>query len=277
MGSGNVRSRLIVNADDFGRSHAIDQAVIYAHREGILTSASLMVSGDAFDEAVALARLHPRLGVGLHLTLVCGRPALNPGEIAGLTSGSDAFSSAPVSAGLRFFFQRRLLPELEREIAAQFARFKGTGLALDHVNGHLNMHLHPVVLRILVRHAGEWGIKALRLTHDPLGPNLQIASGRWGYRLSHALVFHALSRWARPALERQRIQFTPAVFGLLQNGRVTEEYLEKLLPRLPAGNSELYAHPCVESSKEELAALISPRVRTLLVQHQIQLIRYQDL
>lgn len=277
MGSGNTRSRLIVNADDFGRSHAINQAVFYAHREGILTTASLMVNGDAFDEAVALARMHPHLGVGLHLTLVCGRPALPPEEIPGLVQNQGAFSEQAVSAGFRYFFQRRLAAELEREIAAQFAKFHRTGLALDHVNGHLNMHLHPAVFGILMRHASEWGIKAVRLTADPLGPNLRIARGRWVYRLSHAAVFGALSRWARRTLERQHIRFAPAVFGLLQTGCVTEEYLVQLLPRLPAGDSEIYAHPCVETSKEELAALISPKMRDLLAQRQIQLIRYQDL
>jgi len=64
--------RLIVNADDFGRSHSINEAVVRAHREGILTTASLMVNEPGFDEAVAQAREHPQLGVGLHLTLVCG-------------------------------------------------------------------------------------------------------------------------------------------------------------------------------------------------------------
>lgn len=277
MGAGDIRRRLIVNADDFGRSHAINQAVFYAHREGILTTASLMVNGDAFEEAVALAQMHPRLGVGLHLTLVCGRPALPSDAIPGLVRSQGAFSEKAVSAGFRYFFQRRLAAQLEREIAAQFARFHRTGLALDHVNGHLNMHLHPAVFGILMRHASEWGVKAIRLTADPLAPNLRIARGRWVYRLSHAAVFGALSRWARPALERQRIRFTPAVFGLLQNGCVTEEYLARLLPGLPAGDSEIYAHPCVETCKKELAALISPKIRALLAQRQIQLIRYQDL
>ena len=75
--------RLIVNADDFGRSASINQAVIRAHREGILTTTSLMVNEPAFEEAVALARENPTLGVGLHLTLLCGHSALPPEEIPG--------------------------------------------------------------------------------------------------------------------------------------------------------------------------------------------------
>ena len=87
--------RLIVNADDFGRSRGINAAVIRAHREGVLTTASLMVNEAACDEAVALARENPRLGVGLHLTLVCGRSALPAEKIPGLVNGEGKFGDCP--------------------------------------------------------------------------------------------------------------------------------------------------------------------------------------
>src|SRR5512146_2453166 len=96
--------RLIVNADDFGGSADINQAIIRAHREGILTSASLMVNEPAVDEAVALARENPRLGVGLHLTFLFGRSALPPKEIPGLVNARGEFGRNPPSAGFRFFF-----------------------------------------------------------------------------------------------------------------------------------------------------------------------------
>lgn len=277
MASGNFRSRLIVNADDFGRSHSINQAVIYAHRQGILTTASLMVNGEASDEAAALARMNPKLGVGLHLTLICGHSALSRNEIPGLVTGHNAFSESPVKTGLKYFFRTSLAAELECEIAAQVAKFRKTGLVMDHLNGHLNLHLHPSVFRILMRRAKEWGITAIRVTHDPVMPNLKIARGRWTYRLSHAFVFSLLSRRARIALEQSRIRHTKTVFGLLQSGSVTEDYLMKLLSRLPDGDSELYSHPCLEKFQQELAALISPKVRRILDHNRIELIRYQDL
>src|ERR1043165_4561730 len=116
--------RLIVNADDFGRSHSINQAVVRAHREGILTTASLMVNGDAAAEAVELARQNPRLGLGLHVSLVCGTSALPPGAIPGLVDAGGHFSNHPVASGIRYFFRRELGPQLEREIHAQFERFR---------------------------------------------------------------------------------------------------------------------------------------------------------
>src|SRR6187549_3013840 len=101
----DARRRLIVNADDFGRSRSINEAVVRAHREGILTTASLMVNEPACADAVALARQNPRLGVGLHLTLLCGHSALPPERIPGLVDEAGRFSDHPAAVGFRYFFQ----------------------------------------------------------------------------------------------------------------------------------------------------------------------------
>ena len=155
MASPKAARRLIVNADDFGRSHSINQAVVRAHREGILTSASLMVNETASEEAAALARENPQLGVGLHLTLVCGSSASLPAEIPGLADPQGRFSDNPFSAGLRYFLRPSLRSQLAAEIAAQFAKFAALGLPLDHVNGHLHLHMHPAVLGILTHPAAS--------------------------------------------------------------------------------------------------------------------------
>jgi hopanoid biosynthesis associated protein HpnK len=269
--------RLIVNADDFGRSASINQAVIRAHQEGILTTASLMVNEPAFEQAVALAHEHPTLGVGLHLTLLCGHSALPPGEIPGLVNGNGEFSHNPAGAGFRYFFQPGLREQLRREIHAQFQKFRAARLPLDHVNGHLHLHLHPTVFGILMTDAAQLGLKHLRLTRDPFRLNLRVASGHFAYRALHVAIFHPLSARARPALARVNIRHTDAVFGLLQNARVDETYVTRLLPQLPAGDSELYSHPSLDESKNEFDALISPRVQEQVKQLGIKLIRYQDL
>jgi len=269
--------RLIVNADDFGRSHSINQAVIRAHREGILTTASVMVNEPAFEEAVTLGRENSKLGVGLHLTLLCGHSALPHEKIPGLVDSERRFGDNPVRVGFRYFASRKLRAQLEAEIGAQFEKFHATGLPLDHVNGHLHLHLHPVVFQILMEHAAEWNIRHLRLTWDPFWLNTKLASGHWAYRALHAIIHTLLSRRARPALQSRAIKHTGAVFGLLQNGRVDEQYITRLLPRLPPGDSELYSHPSLDHFKHEFDALISPRVKTLMRDLGINLIRYQDL
>ena len=269
--------RLIVNADDFGRSPGINEAVIRAHREGILTTTSLMVNEPACEEAVRLARENPNLGVGLHLTLLCGHSALAPEQIPGLVTTQREFTNNPAAAGFRYFFQGKLREQLRQEIRAQFERFRATGLRLDHVNGHLHLHLHPTIFRMLMEDAVQLGIERVRLTFDPFRLNLRLASGHLAYRALHVGIFHCLSARARPVLRARGMRHTDAVFGLLQNARVDEAYVGRLLVNLPAGDSELYSHPSLDEFRSEFDALISPRVREQVKALDIRLIRYQDL
>lgn len=269
--------RLIVNADDFGRSSSINQAVVRAHCDGILTTASLMVNEPTCAEAVELARQHPGLGVGLHLTFLCGRSALPHEQIPGLVNRAGEFTNNPAGAGFRYFFQRNLREQLRAELHAQFQRFRATGLRLDHVNGHLHLHLHPTIFSLLIEDAAALGLDRIRLTFDPFRLNLRLASGHLGYRASHALIFHTLAGRARPALRRHGLRHTDAVFGLLQNARVDEAYVRALLPCLPNGDSELYSHPSLDEFKNEFDALVSPRVREQVKTLGIELIRYCDL
>jgi hopanoid biosynthesis associated protein HpnK len=269
--------RLIVNADDFGLSHSVNEAVIRAHREGILTTASLMVNEPGFDEAVKLAKENPRLGVGLHLTLLMGHSALPPEKIPGLVNSRGEFSNSPVGVGMSYFFNRSLREQLRAEIHAQFEKFHATGLTLDHVNGHLHLHLHPVVFKILMEDADKLRIRHLRLTRDCLARSRRMAGGRWFYRTSHAAIYDWLSSRAREPLRQRGIKHAQITFGLLQDSRVDEEYILKLLPELPPGDSELYSHPSLDKFKHEFDALVSPRVRELVNKLGIELIRYQDL
>ncbi|HYG24838.1 MAG TPA: hopanoid biosynthesis-associated protein HpnK [Verrucomicrobiae bacterium] len=269
--------RLIVNADDFGRSRSINEAVIRAHREGILTSASLMMNEEACEEAVELARQNPRLGVGLHLTLLCGHSAISPARISGLVNARGEFSEKPATSGMRYYLNRGLRSQLRDEVHEQFERFRRTGLELDHVNGHLHMHMHPVVFRILMDDWETLGFKRARLTRDRFWLNCRLDGGRWFYRTSHAFIYQMLSYGCGAAYRRRGVRHTQHVFGLMQDSHVDEAYVSKLLPRLPGGDSELYSHPSLDKFKHEFDALVSPRVIDLVKRLGIRLIRYQDL
>jgi hopanoid biosynthesis associated protein HpnK len=275
--AGLEKRRLIVNADDFGLSTSVNSAVIRAHREGILTSASLMMNEPGCAEAVQLAKDNPALGVGLHLTLLLGHSALSPEKIPGLVNSRREFSNSPVGVGMNYYFKSQLREQLRAEIHAQFEKFHATGLRLDHVNGHLHLHLHPVVFKILMEDAETLRIRHLRLTRDCLARSRRMARGRWLYRLSHAAIYEWLSSRAREPLRQRAIKHAQITFGLLQDSQVDEGYLLKLLPELPPGDSELYSHPSLDKFKHEFDALISPRVRERLNQLGIELIRYQDL
>ncbi len=270
--------RLIVNADDFGRSDSINRAVWEAQERGILTTASLMVGGEAWVEAVEMAReAGGRLGVGLHLTLVCGRSVSARGGVQGFVDGGGNFGEGAAGAGWRYFWDGDLREHLRREVVEQFERFRSTGLSLDHVNGHLHFHLHPVVLRILVECSAEYGVRGVRLPRDPFWLSLGLSRGRWGYRLGHAAVFWLLNRWAGGWFRRMGWVSTDAVYGLLQDSRVDEGYVLGLLGRLGEGDYELYSHPSMGRFRHELEALVSPRVKERVRELGVRLIHYADL
>ncbi len=276
---------LIVNADDFGRSPEVNAAVLAAHRRGILTSASLMVAGDAADEAIAMARATPTLAVGLHLVLVAGRAASPPAEIPHLVDAAGRFAASPLGAGLRLA-KPAARREVEREIAAQLDRFAATGLPLSHVDGHLHLHTHPAVLDLLLPLAARHGARGLRLPRDPLLPALAWDRGRPFEKMGWALAFGCLSRRGARRARASGLAIPARTYGLMQTGAMTEAYLLHLLARLgPSdGSTEIYLHPTAGERLEplgpnpdELAALLSPRVRELALRRGLRLTTYAGL
>jgi hopanoid biosynthesis associated protein HpnK len=280
---------LIVNGDDFGLSPQVNAGIIHAHTHGILTNTSLMVTGSAWQEAVALAKETPTLSVGLHLTLVQGRAVQAPHLLTGVTQPSGNFSDHPTTVGLRYFFSRQARVQLRDECRAQIERFLATGLPLAQVDGHLHIHMHPTVLDILTELAPEYGIKAMRLTREDLATSLSCDPHQQIRKRWESLIFTRLARAAEQKLRASRIAFPNALFGLHQSGDLNEQYLLALLPKLRSGVTEIYGHPaflpCPEARywtptyrrAEELAALISPAVRATLTAQDIMLTNYRDL
>lgn len=275
--------KLIINADDFGISSSVNRAVIRGWTDGILTSASLMVTGDAFIEAVELARQNPALQVGLHLTLVQGRSALRHEGFPTLTDHQGNFPEDPVFAGMRMFFLKPLQKQLEREIEAQIVRFIETGLPLSHIDGHLNIHMHPTVFDILCRLMPKYGISSFRLSRESLRAELSISTDRAIGKSVDAFIFSSLAKRCLPHLQRRRISFASEVKGLLNSGKITEEYLLKLLGTLKEGTTEIYLHPSESDSqelpgyrmKDELDALLSQKVREMIKSDNIRLCNYR--
>ena len=282
-------SRLVVvNGDDFGYSPGVNQAIITAHKQGILSSASLMVTGSAFDEAVSLARQHLGLAVGLHLVLVCGSSALPPREIPFLADASGRFSDNPVKAGLAYQFSRPARLNLALEIRAQLERFRSTGLELSHVDGHLHMHSHPVVMKILVDLAGEFGIRTIRLPRENLRTELLIDKSRLVTKAIWSGIFNQLARYQGRMLRRAGINFADRVYGLLSSGEISEQYLLELIPRMEGNLVEFYCHPSIDSDGQELngppgsgpaelKALMSDAVRKMFIRHNFEVTTFKGV
>ena len=276
---------IIITGDDFGSSHAVNQAIIQAHERGILTSASLMVSGDAFEEALDLAHQHPRLAVGLHLVLVSGRATLPRQRIPHLVDKNGWFSSNPFLAGALYQCHAAARREVRREIRAQLEKFQQTGLKLSHVDGHRHMHLPPFVLGTLIELSPEFSIRAIRFPSEELSTALAIDRNNFLEKSSLSFAFKTLGLRAKRRLRSAGIRCLDRVYGLLQSGRVTEDYLLQLIPQIRAGWVEIYSHPTIETnshslrgaSGSQLAALLSDRVRRALVSHGFRLASYFDL
>jgi hopanoid biosynthesis associated protein HpnK len=278
--------RLVVSGDDFGAAPEVNAGIVRAHRDGILTSTSLMVTGDAAAEAVALARAHPRLAVGLHLVLAQGRPAAAGSRLA---APDGAFRRAPVATGIRYAWMsvsQAGRAELRREVEAQLAAFAATGLCLAHVDGHLNMHLHPMVLPILLEQARRYGIRAMRLSRERIGAALRFDRRHAARKIAEGAVFHALAAYAAPRLRAAGVVVADRVYGMHQTGHVDEAYLLAVIARLPEGVSEVYCHPSDGIAPAlaayqpgydhagEVAALVSPRVRAAVEAAGVELVAY---
>lgn len=277
----------IINGDDFGFSRGVNRAIIKAHEQGVLTSASLMVTGEAFDEAVALAQAHPKLAVGLHLVLVCGQAVLPPSQIPHLVDWAGCFPLSPLKTGLRYQFNQPARRELHLEIRAQLEKFRSCGLQLSHVDGHLHMHSHPVVLRTLIDLADEFNIKVIRLPSEELKITLSLDRRNLLTKIIWSYIFGRLRSYGEHLLKSRGIDFAERVYGLLASGYMSEEYLLGLIPQIQADFVEIYSHPAIVVEEEptngsigagqaELDALLSDRVRDMLVSKGFELINYND-
>jgi chitin disaccharide deacetylase len=276
---------LIFCADDFGLDPAVNQAVEKAHRHGILSTASLMVGAPAVADAVSRARLMPRLRVGLHLVLVDGRPISPAAEVPALIGGDGEFDDNLARAGMRFFFLPKVRDQLAREIRAQFEAFRATGLALDHVNAHKHMHLHPSVAGLIVEIGRNYGMKALRVPDEPVAA-LRAAFPQERYPTP---LYQLWAKRLRRRLRMAGLHVNDHVFGLAWSGGMTEDRVLRLLPYLPDGLSEIYFHPAVARAPrlaatmpgyhhpDELAALLSPALRKRVTKLGIRLVSYSDL
>jgi hopanoid biosynthesis associated protein HpnK len=267
---------LIVTADDFGLSKEVNEAVERGHRDGILSAASLMVGAPARDDAVARARKLPKLGVGLHVTLLDGRPVLPPSDIPGLVGTDGRFFADPVRFGIALYFSPELQAQARAEIEAQFRRFRDTGLTLDHINGHKHFHLHPVVLDTILQIAPSFGSPPIRVPIEPFSASLAAGRDRAFGRLTSACFYFLQTRRLARKLKRAGVRANDYVFGLNDSGAMTEQLMLNFIEQLPPGITEIYCHPAIHRwdgidnlpaeyrPEEEFHALVSPAVKAKL-------------
>jgi chitin disaccharide deacetylase len=237
-------SRLIVNADDFGLTPGINRAVAELHDAGALTSATLMASGPAFADAVALARTRPALGIGCHVLLTDGEPVSRPREVRSLLARNGVSFRPKLTSFLAALIANQIEPdEIEREAAAQIRRLQEAGLTVTHVDTHKHTHIFPQVLGPLLRAADRTGVRAVRNPFEQ--PWAFPLSNGSPARTSQLRVLGPLKRsfLRQPQIASGRICTTNGTVGISATGNLDEVTLRNLLAALPDGVWELVCHP----------------------------------
>jgi predicted glycoside hydrolase/deacetylase ChbG (UPF0249 family) len=270
-----ARKQLVVNADDFGFTPDVNQGIVEAHRNGILTATTLMANGSAFDDAVRLAKETPSLDVGAHLVLIGG---------ASLVTGRDY--PATVTQLLGALMRREVRPY--DELRAQVRRIQDAGIAPTHFDTHKHTHLAPPVLDAVARLAEEFGVRWVRRPFD--FPMNAMRGGVPRLKRLTSDAFGLMRRRFHRVLERHGCRTTDHFAGFQITGRFRAAELVELLGVLPEGSTELMCHPgrcgealraartrLKESREQELEALVSAEVRAALGRNGIALVRYGEL
>lgn len=266
-------AKLIVNADDFGVSEAVNRGIVTAHDRGIVTSTSLMATGEAFEHAVALARSRPKLAVGVHLVLTEHRPLRGAG-----LARDGAFP--PHATALLGPALRGALPldEVRAELDAQIGRVREAGLAVGHLDGHQHVHVLPGVARIVAELAEAHGIAAVRYPAERLR-GYMLRNPRFLRRVAEQAALLAFTAASPLGRLRRSDEFVGFYFG----GRLDEANLATVVAGLPAkGTVELMCHPGDEDMRPaggwqyawaaERDALTSPRIREALLARGVELV-----
>ncbi len=258
---------LAVNADDFGFTRDVNQGIVEAHRDGILTSATLMATGAAFDDAVRLAKENPSLDIGCHLVLV---------------------GQAPLPLTMAQLIQAIALKRIRiyKELAEQVRKILEADLKPTHLDTHKHTHLLPPVLDEVARISEEFRIPWVR---RPFDFPLPLGGVDWKMRAVNSAMGLVRAHSER-VLRKHGCRFTDHFAGFQLTGNYDAARLAKLIRSLPEGSTEFMCHPgrcgeelraartrLKESREQELRALTSPEVREALVQGNVRLAAFPHL
>jgi hopanoid biosynthesis associated protein HpnK len=293
---GKKMKRLIVNADDFGLTDKVNEAIVDGHRNGLITSTTLMAKGQAFESAVELSRQAPRLGVGIHWNLTEGHPVAACSSIPTLADEEGFRFKTPQRLWRALFLGRVKQADIERELRAQIEKILAADISPTHLDSHKHVHSLPQLGKIAVRVAREYGIGAIRVVAEDssvLGSLLRHYPGSAVTLIRQYLNGCALSLisrgWSRQ-LRSAGIVRASRFYGFTATGFLDDAVLRKLLSKMRDETSELMCHPgfvdaalrrmptrLLRQREIEHQALTHPSVKRLVQELGIQLVNYGDI
>jgi len=285
--------RLIVNADDFGLTQGVNRAIVEAHCHGIVTSATLMANGRAFDDASRRTTSTSRLSIGCHVVLVDGLPVLGGRQTPTLSNRKfddgrfyqslNGFAVRAVSGNIR-------ADEIEAEATAQIRKLQATGIVVSHLDTHKHTHIFPPVLRPLLRAARACGVPAMRNPFGPVHISIVAKQPSLWKQFGKVTLLSGLSKTFRRSVSDAGMLTPDGTVGIVATGAMNVRLFENIVDSLPDGTWELVCHPGYndaeldgirtrlrESRAVELRLLISPEARAILARSGVELISYRDL
>ena len=288
--------QLIVNADDFGLTAGVNRAIVETHTGGIVSSATLMANGAAFDDAVERARATPTLSVGCHVVLVDGKPVSEPDAVDTLlairSAEPDKFHSRLPVVAARAVFGGFDPDQLVEEITAQIRTIQSAGLEPTHLDTHKHTHVFPEILAALVRAGRICGVPALR---NPFVPVAAVRAPQFAGKLrlwkryGQVRMLRSFARQFRVKVRRAGLLTPDGIVGVVETGSFNTSLLRQALTNLPEGTWELVCHPgyddadlraartrLIDSRDQERRLLMSEDLRTFLHQQNIRLISYRE-
>jgi len=282
--------KLIVNADDFGLTVGVNRAIIEGHTRGVITSATVMANMPAFDDAVALAKDHPSLGVGLHFNITQGRPVADASCVGSLIDDQGEFWGTSAALLGRALAGRLNTGEVVIELRAQIEKAVRAGLRLTHIDSHKHSHALPRVCEAVIATIRDCGINAARLPREAWRFDRNAKSFKLIAQSAGALGISQLCRISDAKLKKSDVKTPDFFFGIARTGFWTKSWLIELIERLPAGASELMCHPGYDddeldavktrlraSRARELSLLTDPDVAAKLRENDVRLINFSGL
>ena len=286
---------LIVNADDLGWTRGVNRGIAEAHRNGIVTSTSLLANGCAFEEGVQSALQSPRLGVGVHLNLSDGKPLAPARQVKSLLDENGNFSGGPETLLFRLTAKSLDAREVELEWNAQIEKVRAAGIRPTHLDGHKHVQMLPGLFAVALRLAKKHGIEAVRVSHEASSLRAALNSGGelLGLMLKQGVQARGLkllARDARKMAERAGIAAADYFCGIAQTGVLTKKGIQQMLASLPEGTTELMCHPgyadaeleksatrLQKSRQTELEILTDKEIRKSIAALGIRLINYGEI
>ena len=286
---------LIVNADDLGWTQGVNRGIAEAHRNGIVTSTSLLANGCAFEEAVQSALQSPGLGVGVHLNLSDGKPLAPARQVKSLLDENGNFSGGPETLLFRLTAKSLDAREVELEWNAQIEKVRAAGIRPTHLDGHKHVQMLPGLFAVALRLAKKHGIEAVRVSHEASSLRAALNSGGElaGLTLKQGVQARGLkllARDARKMAERAGIAAADYFCGIAQTGVLTKKGIQQMLASLPEGTTELMCHPgyadaeleksatrLQKSRQTELEILTDKEIRKSIAVLGIRLINYGEI